>query len=90
MKSSRFAGLWRKAALFGVIYIFCAALGSHLSPKGGNFVTFWLPGGLFLAVLLLNPTREWPWLVLAVLPANLIFDHFYGTKFVVILAFYCA
>lgn len=76
--------------MFGAVYILCAVVGSCLSVQGGTFVSFWLPAGLFLAVLLLNPTRDWPWFVLAVLPANLIFDHFHGTKFAVILAFYCA
>src|SRR5271170_4306560 len=82
--------LWQKAALFGVIYVICAEAGNYLSPRGSAFITFWLPGGLYLAVLLLNRTRDWPWLVLAALSANLIFDHFYGTKFVVILTFFCA
>jgi PAS domain S-box-containing protein len=90
LKSSRVAGLWMKAALFGLAYFFCAEAGNYLSPRGGTIVTFWLPGGLFLAVLLLNRTRDWPCLVLAALSANFIFDHFYGTKFVVIVAFFCA
>jgi PAS domain S-box-containing protein len=82
--------LWQRAALFGVAYFICAEAGSFLSVRGGTFLAFWLPAGLFLAVLLLNSTHDWPWLVLAVLPANLLFDHFYGTKFLMILAFYCA
>ena len=81
--------LWQKAVLFGVVYFFCAEAGTYLSARGGTFLTFWLPAGLFPAVLLLNRTCDWPWLVLAVLPANLLFDYFYGTKFLMILAFYC-
>src|SRR5260221_7452739 len=82
--------LWQKAALFCAAYYLCAEAGSFLSAQDGTFVSFWLPAGLFLAVLLLNRTRDWPWLALAVLPANLAFDHLHGTKFIVILAFYCA
>ncbi len=82
--------LWLRAALFGVAYFFCAEAGTYLSARGGTFLTFWLPAGLFPAVLLLSRTRDWPWLVLAVFPANLLFDYFYGTKFLMIAAFYCS
>jgi PAS domain S-box-containing protein len=81
--------LWLWAALFGVAYFFCAEASTYLSARGGIFLTFWLPSGLFPAVLLLSRTRDWPWLVLAAFPANLLFDFFYGTKFLMILAFYC-
>jgi len=92
LDGSRFKplSLWQKAALFGAAYIFCAVVGNHLSARGGAFITFWLPAGLYLAVLLLNPTRHWPWLALAALTANLVFDLLHGTKFLVILFFYCA
>ena len=76
--------------MFGAAYFFCAGASSFLSARNSPFVTFWLPAGLFLAVLLSNPTRDWPWLALTVLPANLAYDLLYGTKFEVILFFYCA
>ena len=81
--------VWRKAALFSVAYFLCAAAGTFFSARGGIFLTFWLPAGLFLGVLLLNRTGDWPWLVLAVFPANLLFDLLYGTKLPLILVFYC-
>jgi len=81
---------WWRAALFGAAYFLCAGASSFLSARNSPFVTFWLPAGLFLAVLLSNPTRHWPWLALTVLPANLAYDLLYGTKFEVILFFYCA
>ncbi len=85
---SKSLALWQKAVLFAIAYVGCAEAGNYLSPHGGVFITFWLPAGLYLAVLLLNRTRDWPWLVLAILPANIIFDLFYGTKFLMILVFY--
>ncbi len=84
------ASLWRRSVLFSAAYFICAEAGNFLSPRGGTFVSFWLPAGLYLAVLLLNPTRNWPWLALAVLPANLVFDLSHGTSFVVIICFYFA
>ncbi len=83
---------WRKAAWFGAAYFLCAEAGSYLSAQGGTFVSFWLPAGLFLAALLLSRTRDWPWLVLAVLPANCIFDVLHDPKPnpSVIFFFYCA
>jgi PAS domain S-box-containing protein len=84
--------LWQKAALFGTAYLFCAWAGSYLSARGGTFISFWLPAGLFVAVLLLNRTRDWPWLLLAAFPANFIFDFFHdqNPNPAVIFFFYCA
>ena len=84
--------LWCRALFFSLAYFACAAAGSYLSARGGTYVSFWLPAGLFVAVLLLNPTREWLVLSLAVLPANLAFDFFHDAhpNLVVILLFYSA
>jgi len=84
--------LWQRAAFFSLGYFVCAWAGSFLSARTGNYVSFWLPAGLFVAVLLLNPTRDWLVLALAALPANLAFDYFHDTKPVleVILLFYLA
>src|SRR6266851_10421390 len=82
--------LWRRAVLFSVAYLVCAEAGSFLSVRSILYVSFWLPAGLYVSVLLLNEGRAWPWLVLAAFPANLLFDLFHGTKFVSILLFYCA
>ena len=84
--------LWQKAAWFGVAYFFCAEAGIYLSARGGTLITFWLPAGLSMAVLLLNRTRDWPWFLLAALPANFIFDLLHDPKPnpAVIFFFYCA
>jgi len=88
--SSRRAGLWRQAALFGAAYFLCAEASNLLSVRHGVFMTFWLPAGLYVGVLLLNPTRDWPWLCLAAFPANLAFDLIHGTPLIPILIFYFA
>jgi PAS domain S-box-containing protein len=86
------SSIWRKAALFGAAYFFCAEAGSYLSAQDGTYVSFWLPAGLSVAVLLLNRTRDWPWLLLAVLPANYLFDFLHDQKpdLAVIFLFYVA
>src|SRR5216117_3690486 len=82
--------LWQRAVLFGVAYFVCAESGNFLSVPDSTYVSFWLPAGLYVSVLLLNERRAWPWLVLAAFPANLAFDLFHGTKFVAALLFFCA
>lgn len=84
--------LWQKAVLFGAAYFFCAEASSYLSARDGTFVSFWLPAGLSMAVLLLNRTRDWPWFLIAALPANFIFDLHHDSKPnpSIIFFFYCA
>jgi PAS domain S-box-containing protein len=84
------ASMWRRAVSFGLAYFLCAELSSCLTVKSSPFETFWLPAGLYVAVLLLNEYRAWPWLVLAALPANLAFDFLHGTPLAPILVFYSA
>src|SRR3989442_15239579 len=81
--------LWQRAVLFSVAYFVCAEAGGFLSVQDSTYVSFWLPAGLYVSVLLLNDRRAWPWLVLAAFPANLIFDLIHGTTFAAILLFYC-
>ena len=66
--------LWQRAVLFSLGYFLCALVGSQLSVPGALNVSFWLPAGLFISVLLRNPTRDWLWLALAVLPASVAFE----------------
>ena len=84
------SSLWQRAVLFSVAYFICALAGSFLSVPGSPYVSFWLPAGLSVAVLLLNPTRDWPWLALAALPANFFFDVIVGTKLAMIFYYYFA
>ncbi len=82
--------LWQRALLLALGYFLCAWLGSQLSAPDSTNVTFWLPAGLFVAVLLLNPTRHWLWLALAVFPAAVAFEISRGLNSspVLILFFY--
>jgi PAS domain S-box-containing protein len=82
--------LWQKAAWLAAAYFACAEASNFLSLHGTAFVYLWMPDGLFVAALLLNPRRDWFWLVLAVLPANLLFELLHGTKLADIPFFYCA
>ncbi|HXB58459.1 MAG TPA: PAS domain S-box protein, partial [Candidatus Acidoferrales bacterium] len=82
--------LWQRAVLFCAAYFFCAQVGSYLSARGGTYVSFWMPAGLSIAVLLLNRTKDWKWYLLAAFPANFLFDYFHGTKLPAIFLFYIA
>jgi PAS domain S-box-containing protein len=80
--------LWQKAVWFSVGYFLCAGANFYLKVPAIPFITLWLPAGLYVAVLLLNERRDWPWLVLAVLPASLAFELWHGTGPGFILFFY--
>lgn len=80
---------WQRALLFAAAYLLVAELGRFLSVRDSPYVSFWLPAGLYVAVLLLNESRSWPWLALGALVGNLAFDLLHGTSFIVAL-FFCA
>src|SRR5215469_6112271 len=79
--------LWVRASLFAVAYFACAELGNLLSIRDGVDVSFWLPAGLFVAVLLLAERPDWPWLIGAAVLANALFDSIKGAKPVLIVLF---
>jgi PAS domain S-box-containing protein len=70
--------VWQKATLFGASYFLCAEAGRYLSSQQVGFAGLWLPAGLYLAVLLLNPTREWGWMVVAAIPGEVAFNLLQG------------
>lgn len=82
--------LWRRVVPFSVAFFAIAEISAHLSPRSWPFISFWIPAGFAVAVLLLSRTRDWLWLLLAILPANLLFDMLQGLRIPVILGFYCA
>jgi len=79
--------LWQKAMLFGAAYFACAVGGLFCSAQGSPIMSFWVPSGLYVAVLLLNDYKSWPWLVLAATAANAAFDAMRGTPVVAMLLF---
>lgn len=83
--------LWHKAVFFSLAFLFCAEVSRFLSSNSSLQLTFWLPAGLSVAVLLLNRTRDWPWLLAAALPAVFIF-HWLHTPIsgAIIFFFYVA
>ncbi|MGC3958603.1 MAG: MASE1 domain-containing protein [Verrucomicrobiota bacterium] len=83
---------WLRALLFAVAYFLCAEIGNFLRPPaaGQTYVIFWLPTGLYVAVLLIHAPRQWGWFIGAALPANLAFDLSKGTPPYLILAFFAS
>jgi integral membrane sensor domain MASE1 len=77
-------------SLFSAAFYGCAELGRLLSVPAFPYVSFWLPAGLCVGVLLLNETCAWPWFILAAAPANFLFDHWSGTPFATTVGFYVA
>lgn len=67
-----------RLALFSLLYFGGAWLGDELTFQPSHFCTFWPNSGLFVAVLLLVPARQWPLFVLAAAPANVAFDLMHG------------
>ncbi len=79
--------LWARLLLFGLGYLVCAGVGRFLSLNPHQFVAFWLPSGLYVATLLLQPRRAWPWFVGAAVIANLTFDLLNGQRALLSLCF---
>jgi two-component system cell cycle sensor histidine kinase/response regulator CckA len=82
--------LWQRAVIFCLAFWTGAKISQFLSVTGSSYVSFWLPAGIYVATLLLNPTRTWPWFLLAALVANLAFDLPHGTPLGTTLGFYLA
>src|SRR5580658_6759883 len=79
--------LWQKGVLFGAAYFACAEGSTLLSAKGSPDMSFWLPSGLYVAVLLHFEYKSWPGLMLSAIAANVAFDMLHGTQVLAILLF---
>jgi PAS domain S-box-containing protein len=73
--------------LFGAAYFACAEGSTLLSAKGSPDMSFWLPSGLYVAVLLHFEYKSWPGLMLSAIAANVAFDMLHGTQVLAILLF---
>jgi len=85
-RASRLRLGWR-AALLALGFLVLAEASTFLSVPDRTFVSFWLPAGLYVAVLLQARSREWPGLVAAAFAGNLAFDLLHGTPFAAALLF---
>ena len=81
---------WLTLFFFAAGIFVCAELGRALSPAHGSYVSFWLPTGLYVAMLLLNGSQNWLRIVCATLPANFAFDLLHGTPLLMTSGFYAA
>jgi PAS domain S-box-containing protein len=79
--------LWLRMVVVSLLYLGGAAIGQTFSVRPSAFATFWPPSGILVAALLLSETRQWPWLLLAALPANIAFDLLNGRMLWVSLCF---
>lgn len=81
--------LWIQAFLFGFAYFVCALTGDWVCFQPNQFVSFWLPSGLFVSTLLIHPKRFWPIFILAAFPANLAFDAWHSRPMEMSFLFCC-
>lgn len=64
-----------RLALFSLTYFLSALLSYELSHWSKVVSQFWLPSGLFLSALLLNPFGRWPLLILAAAVGDLAYNE---------------
>lgn len=83
------SSLWLRAISFAGAYFVCAEVGRYISPPGDTSVRFWLPAGLYVAVLMMQERRTWWGLMLGAAAANCAFDLLHGTDWRLI-GFFCA
>ena len=69
---------WLKLMLFPIAYFCAAELGTYLTFKPHEFLSIWLPSGIFLAALLGSSKRDWPWFFVLVFPASIAFNSLEG------------
>ncbi|MCA9093741.1 MAG: MASE1 domain-containing protein, partial [Planctomycetaceae bacterium] len=77
-----------RSILFGLTF-WGTALGSkYLTVSLSIYVPFWFPSSVYLAVLLLNPVRTWPFFLVTAFIANAAFDLPQGTPISALIGFY--
>ena len=67
-----------RLVIFAGAYLALASLCRLFFPPSVDFVSFWLPSGLFVGTLLCSDTRDWGWYAVAALISNALFDIYHG------------
>lgn len=83
-----FSRLWVRAILFALVYYLAEQLSREISFISASFLTFWLPSGLFLAVLLLSDLKDWGAYLLAAVPAVAIYGLEHGQTITAVALIY--
>ena len=75
--------------VFGLVvgFVAIALLGFEVVDAGSGLVVFWPPNGLVVALFVLLPSRLRPWVLLGVLPGELIADSIHGYPLLAALGF---
>jgi signal transduction histidine kinase len=78
-----------KGCLLGLIYHLGTRLGFLLTPPSHPISAFWPPNALLLAVLLLSEMKQWPWLIVAIIPAHLAAQLPVGIPVLTAMGWFC-
>jgi diguanylate cyclase (GGDEF)-like protein len=68
-------------------FVAAALLGFEVVDAGSGLVAFWPPNGVVVALFVLLPSRLRPWILLGVLPGEMIADSIHGYPLLVGLGF---
>jgi hypothetical protein len=63
-----------QSALLCALYFIAAKLSVHLTLTPGGVSLLWLPNAVILSALLVSDVRRWPWILAAVIPAEVAAD----------------
>lgn len=69
---------WLRCVLATGAYLTVAFFGLNLIVQPEQISIFWPTSGLLLGLLLLNPRRDWPWLLLGTFAADLVAERVGG------------
>src|SRR3954467_10754249 len=80
--------LWAVALAVFCAYYVGARFGFALTLGANPISVLWPPNALLMAVLLVRPVQQWPWLILAAFPAHLLAERESGVPLSMILCWF--
>ena len=80
--------LWGIALAVFCAYYVGARFGFALTLGANPISVLWPANALLMAVLLVMPVRQWPWLILAAFPAHLLAEQQSGVPLSMILCWF--